>query len=446
MRENAIALMRRHAGSSLDESVSPSLVKNSFVGQQPQLFGDFVRAAFPTLYFHNRFRADDHPDFVTHIIENFGSHAYHDVSIGCLSTVYLAHLTQDAALLKASRQMYGIALREVIRALNTPEATSQNMMSTMMMLSVYEMYARTTKDAWVKHADGVKRIMQIRGVKAYESGFGRSCYIAFRGFLIATALYDGKPCFLENEEWQKFASLVRSEDSKKPGEWSAFVDISELAFMEMAKCPRYISEAQHITESTPHPIIEDLITRMRDASRSLTSLAAELRSCIAAHSQREQGITYRPGSFVGPVPKVFPETSPSLLLRGAECTIDMLSKLDDRLKDLMDEQKRVEELTMEPFDPLTPESVASGFASGSVSGPSPGSSTGAECGYEGKTFSLPFRVVSELGRGPSNTSDKNDPRAVIWLDRVASSMGMLGTEIVHGDGDRKEVVVEEVDD
>lgn len=441
MRDNAIALMRRHAsGASLDESVSPSLIKSSFIGQQPQLFGDFVRAAFPTLYFHNRFRADDHPDFVTHIIENFGTHAYHDTSIGCLSTVYLAHLTQDAALLKASRQMYGVALREVIRALNTPEATSQNMMSTMMMLSVYEMYARTTKDAWVMHADGVKRIMQIRGVKAYESGFGRSCYIAFRGFLIATALYDGKPCFLEKEEWQKFASMVRSEDSKKPGEWSAFVDISELAFMEMAKCPRYISEAQQVSESTPHHIIDDLIQRMRDATRSLASITSELRSCISAHSQRDQGIAYRPGSFVGPVPKVFPETSPSLLLRGAECTIDTLGKLVDRLKDLLDEQKRVEEVPV--FDPLTPESVASG------SGPSPGSSSGADSGFEGRTFSLPFRVVSELGRGPSNTSDQNDPRAVIWLDRVASSMGMLGTEIMHGDSERKarRAVVEEVYD
>ena len=321
------------------------------------------------------------------------------------------------------------------------------MMSAMMMLSVYEMYARTTKDAWVMHANGIKRILQIRGVKAYESDFGRSCYVAFRGFLIATALYEGKPCLFEREEWQKFAAMVRQEDSKKRGEWSAFVDISELAFMEMAKCPRYISEAQRVTGSTPQVKIENLMQRMRDTTKSLSGITTELTSCIAAHSQREQGITYRPGSFVGPVPKVFPETSPSLLLSGAECTIDTLGKIIDRLRDILEEKKRIEE--MAETDTFSPDSICSTSASGSIfSKVSPGSSSG-ESGFEGKTFSLPFRVVSELGRGPSNTSDKNDPRAVIWLDRVASSLGMLGTEIVHGNPEgklKRKDVVEEVCD
>lgn len=448
IRDNAIALMRRHATQvSLDETLSPSLIKQAFINQQPQLFGDFVMAAFPTLYFHNRFRAVGRADFVTRIIENFGTHAFHDASVGCLSTVYLAHLTQDKALLRVSRHMYGVALRKVISALNTSEATGENMMSAMMMLSVYEMYARTTKDAWVMHANGIKRILQLRGVKAYESDFGRSCYVAFRGFLIATALYEGKPCLFEREEWQKFAAMVRQEDSKKRGEWSAFVDISELAFMEMAKCPRYISEAQSVTEATPQATIDNLMQRMRDTTKSLTGITTELTSCIAAHSQRQQGITYRPGTFVGPVPKVFPETSPSLLLSGAQCTIDTLGKLIDRLRDILEEKKRVEDVIVEP-DPLSPSSIGSTSASGSVfSKLSPASSSAESC--EAKTFSLPFRVVSELGRGPSNTSDKNDPRAVIWLDRVASSLGMLGTEIVHGDPEvalSRDAAVEEVYD
>lgn len=460
--------MRRYAsGVSLDEDVAPSLVRKSFMGQQPHLFGDFVRAAFPTMYFHNRFRADDHPDFVTHIAQNFGTHSYQDASTCCLSSVYLAHLTKDAALLKASRQMYGLALREVVRALKTPEATSGDMMCTMMMLSVYEMYARTTKDAWVMHADGVERVMQIRGVKGYQSGFPRSCYIAFRGFLIATALYEGKPCFLDGEEWQSFAQKVQTEDSKKPGEWSAFVDISELAFMEMAKCPRYISEAKSLSEtssssssasSVPQVHIDALILNMNDTTTRLVRIASELRACISAHSQRQQGIVYRPGSFIGPVPRVFPETSPSLLLLGAESTIATLNQLVEKLTHLTLSRSRAarsaivdlsdSQSPLTPDDGFTPESGYSAQTpSTGKSEPSPGEGGGARP----KTFSLPFRVVSELGRGPSNTSDKNDPRAVIWLDRVASSMGMLGTEIVHsGDGDDGgddvEVEVEEVDD
>ena len=336
--------------------------------------------------------------------------------------------------------MYAKALREVVRAMRAPhsaDAVNESMMSTIMMLSVYEMYARTTRDAWVVHANGVKRLMLTQGVKAYESGFGRSCYIAFRGFLIATAIYEGQPCFLEREEWQKFASLIRVEDAQKPGEWSAFVDISELAFMEIAKCPRYLSEARSLTSSSSShapgaaTAADDLVLRMRETCRRLVGITTELRGCISAHSQRQQGIAYRPGSFVGPVPRVFPETSPSLLLRGAEATVAALEQLMTRLREQTHTSitvPRVQDVDIPP----TPETSPDEFPP-SVAGASASASARAKTGKgkEKDSFTLPFRVVSEIGLGPSKTSDKNDPRAVIWLDRVASSMGMLGTEVVQ---------------
>ncbi|KGO57083.1 Protein of unknown function DUF3468 [Penicillium expansum] len=422
VRGNAIALIQRHSSlGGWDEKVSPSLVRKSFRAAQPQLFLDFISTSFPTLYYHNRFRSGDAPGFAEYIVMNFGNDAYLDSAVCCLSSVYLAHLTQDKALLQASRQMYSKSLREVIRSIAKPEhAKSDNMLCTSIILSVFEMYAQTTPDAWVVHSDGAKRLMISRGPEAHGTGFGRWCWIAFRGFLIATAVYEGKPCFLDQEEWQSYATKVRVEDCQKSGEWSAYGEISDLAFMEIAKCPRYISETRDLLSMPTEPdstTFTNLIARIHNTSRQLRSLTTELRACISAHSERQQGIVQRPGSFIGPVPEIFPDTGPSLLLNGAENMLETLQQLSDRLGDRL----RFVSIADSPDS-----SVATPPSSGSEYSTSPYPATS-------KSFTLPFRIHSELGQGPSKTSDPHDPRAVIWLDRIASSMGVLGTKVLLGD-------------
>ncbi|KAJ5906200.1 uncharacterized protein N7473_003116 [Penicillium subrubescens] len=423
VRANAIALMRRHSSTvTLDENVTPSLVRKTFRAAQPQLFLDFISASFPTLYFHNQFRAGNEPGFAEFIVLNFGQDAYLDTAICCLSSVYLAHLTQDPVLLRTSRRMYGLSLSEVIRALSKNEhALSDNMVCTAMMLSVYEMYARTSHDAWVVHSDAVRRLMESRGPALHDSGFGRSCWIAFRGFHIATAVYQGKPCFLDQEEWQRYTMRIMAEDAQKPGEWSAYAFISDRVFMEIAKCPRYISETRDILSDQARierDTVEALLQRIKETTIKLHTLSTELRCCISAHGQRQQGIVRRPGTFVGPVPEIFPETGPSLLLRGAENVLGTLCQLRERLED---------KIRYRVIEELSPESVAETPPSeGSTTSQSPTTTLARP-----RTFTLPFRISSELGRGPSQTSDRNDPHAVIWLDRVASSMGMLGTRIIE---------------
>ncbi|KAJ5548125.1 hypothetical protein N7513_005359 [Penicillium frequentans] len=418
VRDDAIALMRRHSAPiSLDENVSPSLVRKTFKAAQPQLFLDFISASFPTLYFHNRFRAGGSPGFAEHITMNFGKDAYLDSAVCCLSSVYLAHLTQDPALLRTSRRMYGLSLGEIVRALSIGDlGMSDNMLCACMMLSVYEMYAQTTPNAWVVHSDAVRRLMESRGPSQLTVGVARSCWIAFRGFHVATAISQGRPCFLDQEEWQDFTTKLMAEDSTKPGEWAAYALISDKAFMEIAKCPRYISEARDILSSSTKSVhtVESLMQRIEDTNRRLHSLCSELRTCISAHAQRQQGITRRPGTFVGPVPEIFPETGPSLLLCGAENMQSTLRQLCDRLEG---------KLRCQVVEDLSPGSGTGTLSDGSADTPSPQP-------VRPDTMTLPFRVYSELGRGPSQTSDRNDPRAVIWLDRVASSMGVLGTKII----------------
>jgi hypothetical protein len=431
--EDALAMMRSHV-TSIDESLSPALIRKHFLSQQPRLFMDFTCAAFPTLYFHNRFRSTlSFPDY---IIGHFGTRPYQDSAVCCLSAVYLAHLTKDARLLRASRHMYADALRKINRALDTDAALSDDVLSTVMMLVVFEMYAQTTRDAWVQHARAVKHMFLRRGAKRHMSGFGRSCYYAFRGFLVAHALYEGEPCFLDEAEWQDFATKVRAEDSKKPGEWSVFVDISEMIFMELVQCPRYVHEARAITQATPHRDVVALTGRIRQACANLRRLGDELLASVMYHFQQRQGIEVAPDGFVGPAPAMFPDTNPTLLLQGANTAIDTLEQILRTMK--LDHAVHGD--AAGTGSPRVLEEVFSPTPSADSTSETISASSEAATPENAPTLTLPFRIVSEIGRGPSHTEGKGGHRAVVWLDRIACSMGMLGAEIVEGDATLTTVV------
>ncbi|KAH8704980.1 hypothetical protein BGW36DRAFT_332033 [Talaromyces proteolyticus] len=448
--EEALVLMRAHAGS-IDENLSPSLIQKLFVSQQPRLFMDFVCAAFPTLFFHNKFRSE--VSFPEYIMQNFNIRAHQDSAVCCLSAVYLASLTGDSRLLRASRYMYGNALRKVNQALDTDEALSDILLSTVMMLTIYEIYAQTTPNAWIKHARGVKEMFLKRGAKRHMSGFGRSCYYAYRGFLVAHAMYEGIPCFLDQDEWQDFAAKVQEEDSKKPGEWSVFVHLSEMIFMELVKCPRYVYDFRHLPPTTPRIIRGALIARIRESCTTLRQLSDELQASIMYHFQKKQGIEVNKEGFVGPPPAVFADTNPTLLLQGATHCINALEKLlrsadvteDEQiylLKGISNspESARDEYLSPTPSADSTCETVSSGASPATVDSSS-ATTTATTPASSGKPFTLPLRMISEFNRGPSaHGKGGGSHRPVVWLDRIACSMGMIGADIVEDDLDATQTV------
>ncbi|KAE8420665.1 hypothetical protein BDV36DRAFT_306455 [Aspergillus pseudocaelatus] len=137
-------------------------------------------------------------------------------------------------------------------------------------------------------------------------------------------------------------------------------------------------------------------------------IGAALQKGESAHNQRKQGITLR---FVGPEPKLFPETSPSLLLRAG---IDAVRILEQILGRLTMPIPTVEQTLIIRDGALTP--VSSPESSGDAESPPP----------------LSFGLTCELGNGPQASVRDDDQRALTWLDRVAGAMGLLGAEITYG--------------
>lgn len=390
---------------SIDERVLPTLVHQSFINQQPQVFKEFVCAAFPTMFFHNEFRFGDGFTFPDWVVKHFGSRRYYDAAVSCLSAEYLAHLTKDPRLQHFSRQKYAQALREIRHAFNSEDASSDTVLIAVILLSYYEMNTRTTPHAWLYHSRAVKQLMLKRGIDSHRSGVGRVCHFAYRPFLIAAALYDNEPCFLGDDNWQTLADTLRVEDAQKHSEWSFYINVYETIFMELVKCPGLIQEARQIVSVTaPKAVL--VAQQIQTTCNRLRTLSDELRSMLTSDSQRKQGIIFR--SFVGPEPNAFPETSPSLLLSAGVNAITILEQLLARLS----ASGYIMEESLSSSDVIScsssPQSVSTPYSGGSL---------------------LDFRLTCELGGG----TRKDDPRAFTWLDRIAGSMGLLGAEIVYDD-------------
>ncbi|KAL3464976.1 hypothetical protein BJX64DRAFT_74557 [Aspergillus heterothallicus] len=389
VRNTALAMVRRYASMGEDYANTGSPAHILLEKAHIQCFIDFIRTAFATMYHHNRFRTADGPDFPSFVIDNIGAYGFLDAAVACLSSVYLAYLSQDPDLLKTSRQMYAQTLNEVAQALQTSDAMSDEvladaMLCTMMILSVYEMYAQTSVDAWVVHADGVRRLMYGRGAEAHYEGLARSLYISYRGFLVATAIYKGKPCFLDEEDWIQLALHIGVEDSRKPSEWSSTIHPTELVWVELVKCPRYLSEALELAylypSSSVTAAIPDLMNRVQTTSQHLSDAIAGLRFSIETDQRTHPSLPLED--------EIAGESGPARIIKGGEHALAILADLLNRL-------------------------------------------ARAAARPQGST-ALSFRVVSELDRGPPVTSSSRiDLSAVTWLDRIASGMGMIGATIVQ---------------
>ncbi|KAF7137138.1 hypothetical protein CNMCM5793_007254 [Aspergillus hiratsukae] len=412
VRNNALAMMRqtRQDSSSSQASLQMQMQLQTHL-QQPHLFASFLHSAFPTLYTSNLFRAHNRPDFLAHITSSYasGSAPYLAATLACLTSIYTAQFSPDKAQhTRRSRQLYAHALTHVVAALHSPAALSAPLLATIMMLAVYEMYARTSPDAFIVHVDGVRRIMLARGPGLHfafddgggvadehlqpcptgqgrneGAGFARGCYIAFRGFLVASAIYERRACFLDEDGWLRLAGRIRAEDVQKAGSGrhahAAVVDVCERVWMEVVRCPRYFAEA--LPEGTPEGEAEDtslevddgLVARVRGTRARLVQLVGELKSAL--------------GVGVGAGQET--DTGPGLLLQGAE---DMAAALQSLLVWLRVGRAR------------------------------------------GRGRGRGFRVVSDFQRGVSSASSEALP--VTWLDRVASSMGVIGLKVIWEDAYR----------
>jgi hypothetical protein len=265
------------------------------------------------------------------------------------------------------------------------------------------------------------------------SGFGRSCFYAFRGFLIAHAFADCQQCFLDQDEWQEFAFRVRKTVPLVAGDNPAVMDTLDRIFVQLAKCPGYISETRKVTLMTPEKEVMSLCERISATCAELEALADDMQSFIAVLSQGQQDLSASKDDFVGPIPDLASGNTRSYILMGTGSTIATLKKLLGVLQ-----SRRLSGTIVTGLLASSAE-INCSDQNESVTGNkallcSKGSTLATQ--RVPSTLILParsFRVVSDAILGPSHTVGTAPIHEIAWLDRIASSAGMIGADIIYED-------------
>ncbi|KAE8409650.1 hypothetical protein BDV37DRAFT_292755 [Aspergillus pseudonomiae] len=298
------------------QQVVASADEHCEIKQQQQLaFRVFMENAFPISHAYNQFRETNYPNFTDHITSKFDQSVCLDTSAYSVCLVFQNRTDMEVSLLNKSRIAYIHALGALQQALNLEQISNKSdIIGAIILLSIYEMRVPSEPhDKWPTHCHGVMELMKELGAESFTHGFARSCYIFFRGFLIAYAFHQHQPCFLEGKQWQQLAERLRAEDSQKLGIGRVFVDVTERIFMELVKCPRYVSEARFYQSTHNYEQALVLCSEVVRAQINLGLLATQLGDLIKIYQQ--EGIL----------------NAPKLLLDGVDNALRLLDALSKRL-------------------------------------------------------------------------------------------------------------------
>ena len=225
--------------------------------------------------------------------------------------------------------------------LTDPEqAKSDGALTTAMGLAMYEKYAHTMPDSWLRHAAGLRALMKLRGAGSVLQGFGQTMYMAYRQLFITAALLSGEECFLEDEEWMAISEQLVIEHAKLPDS-SVYTDIVERGFREMTRVPGYVKRTRELlsqTSSSSQPT-KSKIKQAQTQKKSKAARKALFQSILATRAtlrgiQTELGISssmLQSGTmnngFIGPIPYVFFDNFSTRSMRGIRSGIVILNCL-----------------------------------------------------------------------------------------------------------------------
>ncbi|OCL13168.1 putative C6 finger domain protein [Glonium stellatum] len=168
-----------------------------------------------------------------------------DKAIRCFTTHYFGKLSRNEQMVRYSRTAYGEALSGLQKTLNSfSDVTSSETLSAATLLCLYEFFAPTRRDARMKHADGIGRLIRLRGPQRHKSEFDNIMLVLVRGILVMEALFSGKDCFLEAEEWRS----INTDTTNQHTPSQLFLMVDEFSKYQ-TMFPRLVKEAYATREA-----------------------------------------------------------------------------------------------------------------------------------------------------------------------------------------------------
>ena len=84
------------------------------------------------------------------------------LSVRCLAATFFGRMRKDQRITKYGSMMYGKALTALNQDIRDPEkAFDHQVLTSTMVLEIYELIALTSNDGWLQHAGGIGRLIEV---------------------------------------------------------------------------------------------------------------------------------------------------------------------------------------------------------------------------------------------------------------------------------------------
>ncbi|KAL7947151.1 hypothetical protein V8C42DRAFT_319746 [Trichoderma barbatum] len=243
---------KRHTYSPVDHLISFSSVRD-------QLVAGFVTTMFP-LGSHSA-QKSFFGSWLWHLLPRLGVNKTLDHASVSLALAYFGRASGNRVVVHKAQIAYTAALKGLANAIVKIGAEcSGDILCSALLLGYYESFAEADY-AWIRHAGGAARLMQLRGAnRSYESPYEYSMFLACRGTIIKEALTHERTCFLDTSEWRAIPDgLIDFPLLPQPP------DLYHTIFGHLASVPGLLSDQKRITTSTP----SSLQLRFLDKANSL---------------------------------------------------------------------------------------------------------------------------------------------------------------------------------
>ena len=181
-------------------------------------------------------------------------------AIRAMSLSFLGRQSRDENLVQNSRLIYGRTLLKLNKSLQDPEeGLASDTLCATVLLTFYEMLNCTESNSWIRHAGGVARLMQVRGVSRHQTDFDRAIFVACRYAIVLESFQTVKRCFLSSAPWRKLSQEIRNSSLNR----SVYEDAREAFFQEIVQHPGYVMEAVTYMAGggRDRSVLQDLVRR-----------------------------------------------------------------------------------------------------------------------------------------------------------------------------------------
>ncbi|PLB46047.1 C6 zinc finger domain protein [Aspergillus steynii IBT 23096] len=212
----------------------------------------------------------------------YGRNRALDSTIKCFVSHHVGYMTCNGQALWYARSAYVEALARLRKALESPaEGLSSETFCAVLLLCLYELFSNTTDSvSWMKHAQALSQLTEIRGCGRYVDEFDLTLLKASRGLIVMHSLFSGQKCFLALDRWHSVMAM-----HVNTGLSSKLDRLVEEFFAYFTSVPSLIHELYDLkqadwTDPRTQQRTSDLVTRSLDMTDKVSAWYGQFSTTV----------------------------------------------------------------------------------------------------------------------------------------------------------------------